>query len=95
MGQVTILPYLHKKGHLIITTRTSRVMQISSIKQSQVCTTNETKSLLNHISNYQKFMLDTGGMVRNENNHISIFGTCTVHVLHQQLNIHKTSYYQY
>ena len=46
MGQVTILPYLHKKGHLILTTRTSRVMQISSIKQSQLCTTNETKRYL-------------------------------------------------
>ena len=92
MGQVTILPYLHKKGHLIITTRTSRVMQISSIKQSQVCTTNETKSLLNHISNYQKFMLDTGGMVRMRTT--TSQSLAHAHVSHQ-LNIHKTSYYQY
>ena len=61
---MTRLTYVHNKGCLILTTRTSRVMQISSIKQSQVCITNKSKPLLHHISNYQKFMLAIVGKVR-------------------------------
>lgn len=91
MGQVTILPYLHKKGCLILTTRTSRVMQVSSIKQSQVCTTNETRPLLNHISNYQKFMLEIVGKVRTR----TTISQSLAHArVSHQLNIHKT-HYQY